>query len=71
MIGALSRLDDFLLNPQLQGYSATATEASRNTHGLIQGPNEDNSQNDSQPEAGIFHNQTTRNSDPEDGHDVC
>ena len=43
--------------------------SSRNAYGTNQGTNEDDSQSDPHPEAGIFHNQMTRNSDPEDGHD--
>ena len=31
ILGALSRLDDFLLNPLIQGHSGTAPETSRNT----------------------------------------
>ena len=69
LLGALSCLGDFLMNPLIQGNSRTAPEASRNTYGINQGTNEDDSQNDPHPEAGIFHNQTTRNSGPEDGHD--
>ena len=30
ILGALARLDDFLMNPLLQGYSGTAPETSRN-----------------------------------------
>ena len=32
--------------------------------------NEDDSQSDPHPEAGVFHNQMTRNSGPEDGDDT-
>ena len=65
IFGALSRLDDFVMNPLFQGYSGTAPETSRSAFDTNQGMNED----DSQSEAGIFHNQTTRNSGPEDGDD--
>ena len=68
ILGALSRLDDFLMNPLTQGHSGTARETSRNTYGINQGTNEDNSQSDPHLEAGIFHNLTTRNSGPGDGH---
>ena len=69
ILGAFSRLVDFLMNPLIQGYSGTAPETSRNAFGTNQGTNEDDNQSDSHPEAGIFHNQTTRNSGPEDGYD--
>ena len=67
ILGALSSLNDFLMNPLIQGHSGTAPETSRNTYGINQGTNEDNSQSDYHPEAGIFHSNTTRNSGPEDG----
>ena len=68
--GALARLDDFLMNPLLQGHSGAIPEASRNPLSTSQGTNEDNSQNDPQPEAGLFHSQITQNSGPEEGHDM-
>ena len=67
--GALARLDDFLLNPLLQGHSRATPELSRNALSTSQGTNEDDSQNDLHPEAGLFHGQMTQNSGPEDGHD--
>ena len=63
-LGALARLDDFLMNRLIQ------TETSRNAMSTSQGTNEDDSQNDPQPEAGVFHNQMTQNFGPEDGHDM-
>ena len=69
ILGALSRLDDFLMNPLFQGHSGTAPETSRNAYGTNQRTNEDDSQIDPHPEAGIFQSQTTRNSGPEDGND--
>ena len=66
---ALSRLDDFLMNPRIQGHSGSAPETSRNAYSTNQGTYEDDSQSDPHPEAGIFQNQMTRNSGPEDGHD--
>ena len=71
ILGALARLDDFLKNPLIQGHSGTAPETFRNTFSTGQGTNEDDSQSDPHPEAGIFHNQTTQNSGPEEGHDNC
>ena len=66
ILGELSRLDDLILNPLIHGHSGTATETSRNAYGTNQGTNEDDSQSDPHPEAGIFQSQTTRNSGPEE-----
>ena len=64
----LARLDDFLMNPLIQGYSGTTPEMSWNAFSTNQGTNEDNSQSDSHPEAGLFHSQITQNSGTEEGH---
>ena len=69
ILGALARLDNFLMNPLLPGHSGTTPEPSRNTTHNNQGTNEDGSQNDPHPEAGLFHGQTTRNVSLEDDHD--
>ena len=69
ILGALARLDDFLMNPLIPGNSGTAPETSRNAFSASQGTNEDDSQSDPHPEASIFRTQTTQNSGPEDGHD--
>ena len=69
ILGALSRRDDFLMNPLIQGHSRTPPETSRNAYGTNQGTNEDDSQSDPHPEAGVFQSRTTRNSGPEDDHD--
>ena len=71
ILGALARLDNFLMNPLLQGHSGTTPEPSRNTLNTSQGTNEDDSQNDPHPEAGLFHGQMTQNSGPEDDHDTA
>ena len=71
ILGALARLDDFLMNPLLPGHSGTTPEPSWNALNTSQGTNEDDSQNDPRPEAGLFHGQITQNSGPEDGHDKC
>ena len=68
ILDALARLDDFLMNPLLPGHSGTTPEPSRNALKTSQGTNEDDSQNDPRPEAGLFHGQITQNSGPEDGH---
>ena len=69
ILGALARLDDFLTNPLLPGHSGTTPEPTRNTTHNNQGTNEDGSQNDPHPEAGLFHGQTTRNVSLEENHD--
>ena len=69
ILGALPRLDDFLMNPLLPGYSRATPEPTRNALSNNQGTNEDDSRNDPHPEAGLFHGQTTGNTGPEEGHD--
>ena len=39
ILGAISRLDDFLLNSLIQAHSGTALETSRNAYGTNQGRN--------------------------------
>ena len=68
ILGALARLDHFLMNPLFQGHSGTTPEMSRTALSTKQGTNEDDSQSDPHPEAGIFGNQMTQNSEPEDDH---
>ena len=69
ILGALTRLDDFLMNPLLPGHSGTTPEPTRNTSYNNEGANEDGSQNDPHPEAGLFHGQITRNAGLEENHD--
>ena len=69
ILGALSKLDEFLLNPQIRTHSGTVPGTFRNTNMENQRTNEDDSQSDPHPEAGIFRSQTTQNFGPEDGHD--
>ena len=69
-MGALSKLDEFLLNPQKRTHSGAVLGTFRNTNVENQGTNEDDSQSDPHPEAGIFRSQTTQNSGPEVGHDM-
>ena len=71
ILGALSKLDESLLNPQIRTHSGTVPGIFGNTNIENQGPNEDDSQGDSYPETGIFCNQTTHKSGPEVGHDTC
>ena len=67
ILGALARLDNFLMNPLLPGGSGTTPEPSENALSISQGTNEDDSQNDPHPEAGLFHGQMTQNSGPGEG----
>ena len=67
---ALTHLDDFLLNPIIQGYSKIAPETSWNRLRTNQGANEDNSHSDPHPGAGVSQSQTTPNSGPDDTHDT-
>ena len=69
VLGALARLDDFLMNPLLKGHSGTTPEPYRNALSTNQGTNEDDSQNDPHPEAGLFHGQMTQNAGSEKVHD--
>ena len=69
ILSALARLDDFLMNPLIQVHSGITPEMSRNAFSTKQGTNEDDSQSDPDPEAGIFGNQMTQNSGPEDDRD--
>ena len=64
ILGALARLDDFLMNPLLQGHSGTTQETSRNVFSINQGTNEDDSQSNPHPEAGLL------TSVREDRHDM-
>ena len=70
ILGALSKLNEFLLNPQIRTHCGTVPGTFRNTNVENQGTNEDDSQSDPHPEAGIFRSQTTQNFGPEDGHDT-
>ena len=67
ILGALARLDDFLMNPLLQGHSGITPEMSRNVFSINQGTNEDDSQSDPHPEAGSFDSQRIQTS----GQETC
>ena len=71
MLGALAQLDDLLMNPLIQGHSGTTPETSWNVFSINQGTNEDDSQSNYHPEAGLFNNQKTQNSGQEDRHDMA
>ena len=70
ILGALARLDDFLMNPLLPGGSGTTPEPTRNASGINQGTNEDDSQNDPHPEESLFHGQREQNSGTERDYDM-
>ena len=65
ILGALAMLEDFLMNPLLQGQSGTTPETSRNVFSINPGKNEDDSQSDPHPEAGLL------TSGREDRHDMA
>ena len=65
ILGALARLDDFLMNPLLQDHSRTTPETSWKIFSINQGANEADSQSDPQPEAGLL------TSGREDRHDMA
>ena len=67
ILGALSKLDEFLLNQQIRTHSGTVPETVQNTNVDNQGTNEDDSQSDPHPEPGLFRSQTTQNSGQEIG----
>ena len=67
ILGALARLDSFLMNPLLQGQSGNTPERSRNAFNTNQGTNEDDSQSDPHPEAGGFESPRIQNS----GRETC
>ena len=67
---ALSKLDEFLLNQQIRTHSETVPGTLRNTNVENQGTNEDDSQSDPHPEAGIFRGQTTQNYGPKECRDM-
>ena len=52
ILGALSKLDEFLLNPQVRTHSGTVPGTFRNTNVENQRTNEDYSQSDHHPEVG-------------------
>ena len=70
ILSAISLLDDFLMPRLIQGHCGTVLETFWNAYGTNQGTNEDVSQSISHPEAGIFNNQMTQNSGPEEGYFV-
>ena len=70
ILGALTKLDEFLSNQQIHTHFETVLGTFRNTNVENQGTNEDDSQSDPHPEAGIFRGQTTQNLGPKDCRDM-
>ena len=68
-LGALTKLDEFLSNQQIHTHFETVPGTFRNTNVENQGTNEDDSQSDPHPEAGIFRGQTTQSLGPQDCRD--
>ena len=69
ILAALTKLDEFLSNQQIHTHFETVPGTFRNTNVENQGTNEDDSQSDPHPEAGIFRGQTTQNLGPKDCRD--
>ena len=70
ILGALTKLDDFLSNQQINTHFETVPGTFGNTNVENQGTNEDDYQSDPHPEAGIFRGQSTQNSGPKDCRDM-
>ena len=70
ILGALSNLDEILLNPQITTHSETVPGTLQNINVENQGTKEDDFQSDPHPEAGIFCGQITQNSDLEECFDM-
>ena len=63
---ALSKLDDFLLNPQARVHSRLVPETSRSSNRMNQGTNEDRSQNELYPQVGASLSQLSQALSPEE-----
>ena len=69
ILGALSKLDEFRLNPQIRTHSENVPGTIQDTNVGNQGTKEVDPQSDPHPEAGIFCGQTTQNPGPKDCRD--
>ena len=69
ILGALSKLDEFFLNPQIYVHSGAAPEASRNSSRETQEPTEDLSQNDPHPDARVSLSQSSQDCCPDEAYD--
>ena len=69
---ALSKLDEFLLSPQIRTHSGTVRGTFRNTNVENQGTNEDDSQSDPHPEVGpsVCQSRHSIDSDTGEAHDM-
>ena len=67
ILGALSKLNEFRLNPQVRTHSGTVPKTLRNTIVENQKPNEDRSQDDLHPELGpsVCRSRHSNDSDPD------
>ena len=72
ILGALSKLDEFLLNQQITTHSETGPGTFRNTNMENQGTNEDDSQSDPHPEVGpsVCQSRHSIDSDTGETHDT-
>ena len=68
ILGATSKLDELLLNPQIRTHAGTVPGTFWNTNVENQEPNGDRSQNDSHPEVGpsVYQSHHSIDSDPDD-----
>ena len=64
ILGSLTKLDEFLSNQQIHTHFENVPGTFRITNVENQGTNEDDSQSDLHPEAGIFRGHTTQNLGP-------
>ena len=65
ILGALSKLDEFLLNPQVRTCSVAARGTSRNVNSGNREIHGDHSSNDPYPEGGYFQHQSGQHNSPE------
>ena len=72
ILGALSKLDEFLSNPQITTHSETVPGTFRNTNVENQRTNEDDSQSDPHPEVGpsVCQSRHSIDSDTGEAHDT-
>ena len=72
ILGALSKLDKFLLNQQIRTHSETVPGTFRNTNVESQGTNADDSQSDPHPEVGpsVCQSRHSIDSDTGEAHDT-
>ena len=72
ILGALSKLEEFLLNQQIRTHSETVPGTFRNTNVENQGTNDDDSQSDPHPEVGlsVCHSRHSIDSDTGEAQDM-